>query len=62
MDCRALGSPDPEFLWFKDDILLSNETMIEGLALSGDQNQVLEFKQPSTDLHAGYYHCEANNK
>ena len=62
MDCRALGSPDPEFLWFKDDILLSNETMIEGLALSGDQNQVLEFNLPSPDLHAGYYHCEANNK
>jgi hypothetical protein len=62
LDCRAKGSPEPEYRWFKDDSLLTESDLPEGLRLGGDRKQVLEFNNPSTDLHLGYYHCEAENK
>jgi hypothetical protein len=62
LECRAKGSPEPEFRWFKDDVILTEDQLPEGLAIAGDRKDVLEFNRPNSDLHHGHYHCEASNK
>ena len=62
LDCQAKGSPEPECRWFKDETELTEADLPEGLGLSGDTNQILEFNKVSAELHTGYYHCEARNK
>jgi hypothetical protein len=62
LDCLAKGEPEPKVQWFKDETVLTDAELPDGLALTGEQSQTLNFTQPSADLHKGHYHCEASNK
>ena len=62
LDCLAKGEPEPKVVWFKDESVLTEADLPNGLALTGEQNQILNFTQPSADLHKGHYHCGASNK
>ena len=62
MECSGDGDPAPEYTWFKDGKLLTEETRSElniGIAGNSDHSE-LDFSHPEPE-HEGYYHCEAVN-
>ena len=62
LECRGDGSPAPEYSWYKNGVLLSqdqlqSENIIQN---SNDEHSTLDFIAPA-ELHEGFYHCEARN-
>ena len=51
LTCRAIGSPIPMILWYKDDILITNDN---------SDSSVLLFSELNIN-DRGFYHCQAKN-
>ena len=51
LTCRATGNPIPTILWYKDDVLISNDN---------NDPSVLMFTELNLN-DRGFYHCEAKN-
>ena len=51
LTCRATGNPIPSILWYKDNVLISNDN---------NNPSVLMFTELSLN-DRGFYHCEARS-
>ena len=51
LTCRATGNPIPTILWYKDDVLISNDN---------NDPSVLMFTELNLN-DRGFYHCEAKS-
>ena len=51
LTCRAIGNPIPTILWYKDNVLISNDN---------NDPSVLMFNELSLN-DRGFYHCEARS-
>ena len=51
LTCRATGNPIPTILWYKDNVLISNDN---------NDPSVLMFSELDLD-DRGFYHCEARS-
>ena len=51
LTCRAIGSPIPIILWYKDDKLIANEN---------SDPSILFFSELNIN-DRGFYHCQAKN-
>ena len=51
LTCRATGNPIPTILWYKDDVLISNDN---------NDPSVLMFIELNLN-DRGFYHCEAKS-
>ena len=51
LTCRATGNPIPTILWYKDDMLISNDN---------NDPSVLMFTELNLN-NRGFYHCEAKS-
>lgn len=60
IECYAMAQPAAQYNWFKDGVKLLTD-QLDGLALSGDNQQILDFFNPNVALHSGLYHCIASN-
>ena len=49
--CRAIGNPIPTILWYKDDVLITNDN---------NDPSVLMFTELNLN-NRGFYHCEAKS-
>ncbi|KAK4313284.1 hypothetical protein Pmani_015341 [Petrolisthes manimaculis] len=62
--CKAMGSPRPVITWFKDGIELYAHSFFqvhEWKEGDGDIKSKMEI-DPATQMDAGYYECQADNK
>ena len=51
LTCRATGNPIPTILWYKNDVLISNDN---------NDPSVLMFTELNLN-NRGFYHCEAKS-